>query len=94
MVLKKKWSKTEEKFLLEMYGKTSMADICTYLDRSENSVKNKLFVLGITVGGDFEQYEDDFIKEVYDVMPVRIISAKLERSVHAIRARAFELGVN
>lgn len=99
--MKKKWTHQEIQYLLDNWGKVSLARIMESLDRSEDSVMRKARRLGLNVNKTedslkkkrWSEEEDNYIINNYRVLTVDEISERLGRTVYAIRKRALALGV-
>lgn len=80
-----KWSKDELKFLKENYRKLEGKEIAKKLNRSESSIRNKLFYLKINKKK-WTKKEIEFLEENIERTD-RYLSKKLNRSIKSIKRK-------
>lgn len=92
-----KWTEHEVLFLKDNYieMKNNVDKLCKLLNRTNNSIQNKAFRLGLKlkVKNWLEDEELVLVKKFMDGMPLKDIAELLHRSYNAINARIGVLGL-
>lgn len=89
-----RWSKSEELFLKENYGRLSLSEIAKRIGRSYKAVKGKASSMRLmdkkNVWSD-EQVE--YLKEAWSNTPRKIIAEKLQKPVSVVFVKAKDIGL-
>lgn len=91
MLLRKKWTKEEEKYLEDNYEKLSFEEMAKNLCRTEVSVEGKVRRLGLKSGHYWTEDEVQYLKDNYLDKTYEEIADKLNRKETAVRAKVYKL---
>lgn len=97
--MKMEWTKQDEIYLQQNYGKKSIKEIANYLGRSYDSVQRKAQRMHITMHKEtksklWTQEEIDYLEKWYEKRGSEFIAKKLNRTKYAVRKKAQALGYN
>jgi len=98
MVKRRNWTREEEAYLEENYGKIPTSEIGEKLNRSMRSVQEKAKQLDLESdlrgpGRRWKKDELDFLKEEYENLGAAKIGRKLNRSKASVQGKARSLGL-
>lgn len=94
------WTDKELKYLKLWYGKKTVQEIASSLQRTQHSVQAKAQRLGITdsdkrvEGRPWTDKEMEYLERKYEKESSRNIAAKLKRTVNSVRRKAQSMGLN
>ncbi|MCB0711988.1 MAG: hypothetical protein KDD67_06630 [Ignavibacteriae bacterium] len=89
------WTNKEEVFIKHNYGKRTAIEIARRLGRTEQSVRGKLHIMGLTGPASRTWTPDElkYLKKHYGKLRSQEIAEKLARSVDAVEIKAGRIGL-
>jgi len=93
-VLKRKWSKEEDNFIIENYKVLSSKEISQHLNRTASAIRKRALALGISgTVNRWSEEEENFLKEKWGILNVDAVAKKLNRSRNAILLKAYQMSL-
>jgi DNA-binding CsgD family transcriptional regulator len=93
-LIKKKWTKEDDKFLIENYHILPLTIILEKLNRNKNSILKRSQFLGISRElRRWTPYEINYLKENWGIRNVNYIAKKIDRTPDAVLLKAHQLSL-
>jgi DNA-binding CsgD family transcriptional regulator len=93
-MLKKKWSKEEDHFIVENYKMLKTESISRHLKRTVTAIRKRAVYLGI--GGEAVRWtaeEAEYLKERWGIVNLDTIAKKLNRSRNSVILKAYQMSL-
>lgn len=91
---KRRWTKEEDKYILDHYKKISLDRISLYIDRTTSSIRKRARALKIsTVVTHWTREEEQILFEKWGIISVDTISKQLNRSKNAVLLKAYQMSL-
>lgn len=88
-----RWTKEEEKYLIENYMNTMYCDIAKALNKTEGAIRAKCSDLQLLKNNAWTEDEVFFLKENYSKLSVQEIARRLNRTPNSVRLKANKQGL-
>jgi len=93
-LLKKRWTKEEDNYIIENYGVLTAAEISKKLGRSVYALRKRAIAIGVTCEAKrWSTEEMDFLNEKWGILNLDTIAQKLNRSRNSILIKAYQMSL-
>ena len=88
-----RWTKEEEKYLIDSYKTTMYCDIATVLNKTEGAIRAKCFELNLVKNSAWSCDEIEYLKNNYSKKSIKEIAEYLNRTESSVRLKANRNGL-
>lgn len=93
-LMKIKWTKEEDKFIIEHYKKKSANEISLYINRTASSIRKRARVLKMSSAVSHWTHEEElFLYEKWGIVSADRIAKQLGRSRNAVLLKAYQMSL-
>ena len=87
-----RWTKEEEKYLIDNYMNVMYCDIAKKLNKTEGAIRAKCFDLNLVKNNAWTDDEINFIKSNYQKLSIKEMAEYLNRTTNSVRLKASRCG--
>ena len=88
-----RWTKEEEKYLIDTYMTTMYCDIAKVLNKTEGAIRAKCFDLNLVKNSAWTSDEIEYLKENYNTKSIKEIAKYLNRTENSVHLKASRNGL-
>jgi hypothetical protein len=93
-ILKKRWAKEEENFIIKNYGILTVEMISHQLGRTVYAIRKRAMAIGVTLEAKrWSMEEMEFLNEKWGILNLNTIAKKLNRSRNSILLKAHQMSL-